>query len=224
MCGNSIDKKYTLDEFSRITTDRILSRSSLDTKSTDVTSNDKGDTKLKDEKKNIYENSEIPKPGREKVEEILLENEGRNRLPKRKKTIFTRMDEFFEKMIFSLLGPIDIIKYNLEINNKIEGKTVNRKMDLGISPPYLVFLAGFALFIISIALVSHYDNGDVKTMIANLSSTLYHVILIFLISVVVLSIFGFIYVSIKKEKYEKIRANNSKICYNILNYFYKKYI
>ncbi|SBS96616.1 PIR Superfamily Protein [Plasmodium malariae] len=223
-CGKSIDKKYPLNGYSCLRTNRLLSGSSLVVKSIEDTSCDKGDFKLMDNRNYIYDNSGGSKSERDKVKDISLKKERSNMLLKRKKNILNRIDAFFEKKLFNYLGPIDIIKNNLDININTARKTVNRKVDLGISLPYLVFLTGLALFIILLALVALYDTGDAKTTTNVLSNALYYGIPIFLISLAVFNILGFIYISIKIAKYEKVKKNNSKIYYNIVNAFYKKYI
>ncbi|SBT85452.1 Plasmodium exported protein, unknown function [Plasmodium malariae] len=224
ICSSSIEKKYSIDGNSCLTVNRLLSGSSLVVKSTGDTSSDVGNTKLMDERKDIYEYIKGTKPGKKKVKEILLKSKGRNRLPKRKQNILNRMDTVFEEKIFNYLGTIHIIKDNLEVIKRTERKMVNRKLDLGISSPYLIFLIGLALFIILVAVVSNYATGDIRPIIENALNVVQQILLVVLTFLMALIILCIIYVSIKTAKYEKIKAKNCKICYNIVKSFDKKCI
>ncbi|SBS99183.1 hypothetical protein PMALA_067890 [Plasmodium malariae] len=126
-----MDEKKKLDGYSGLTTNGLLSESSLDIISSGYTFGYEGDTELINKKRNIYKNVIVPKSQKKIIKEIVLKEEERNKLSMKKQySTLNRIDSFFEKNIFNKLYSIDKIMYNMEINEENARKMVNKKVGL----------------------------------------------------------------------------------------------
>ncbi|SBS97700.1 Plasmodium exported protein (Pm-fam-a like), unknown function [Plasmodium malariae] len=142
--------KYNIYEHSALTTNRQLSESSLDSKSTRVTFVDENSTKLIDQREYKYKNDKCPITEGEKIKGILLKTGEGNELDKKKESSLSNgIDTFFEKQKFNQLDSIDKIKCNKKNNEKTVRKTIDeKKISLLIRPPFIVFFIGLLIIII----------------------------------------------------------------------------
>ncbi|SBT87043.1 Plasmodium exported protein, unknown function [Plasmodium malariae] len=225
-CGKLMYNKCKLNGYSDLTSNRILSDCSIDVKLTADISCDEAYAKLLGVKRDISINDKCSKSQRKIIKEILLKKEERNKLYKKKKTLLNRMDTFFEKKIYNQLDYIDKIKNNMEINEKNARRMINRKVLLEVSPPFSVLLSSFIVlilcFLCAVLKIDEVSSDTVTTpLIPNEVLIVFSVFLIFMTTLIIL---GIIYTSIKCEKYKRLKVNNSKICYNIVNFVGNKHI
>ncbi|SBT70153.1 Plasmodium exported protein, unknown function [Plasmodium malariae] len=198
-CGKSMFMKYNIYEYSALTNNRLLSESSLDSKSTRVTSVDESSTKLIDEREYKYKNDKCPITEGEKIKGILLKTGEGNELDKKKESSLSNgIDTFFEKQKFNQLDSIDKIKCNKKNNEKTVRKTIDEKISLLIRPPFIVLFIGLLILIIY-----NSTQGTPGNTINDYIGLIILGVLIFLGILIVLAI---IYASKKIEKREKINC------------------
>ncbi|SBT85954.1 Plasmodium exported protein, unknown function [Plasmodium malariae] len=209
--GISMEKNYTLDGYSCLAINRLLSECSLNVMSTGYMSNENSKNELITKKKNISMNCEDPKIQRKIIKDILLKSEERNRLHKKKKSsLLNKIETYFEKRILNQLVSIDEIKYNTDVHKKTAGM-IRKNGSPKINILYLVILIGL-LFEIFVILYTELTKNKIAAL--NASAMVVSFILVFVVAITVLCIN---YIFKKIEEYNIKKANNLRICYNIVN-------
>ncbi|KAI4833828.1 uncharacterized protein MKS88_000320 [Plasmodium brasilianum] len=181
--GISMEKNYTLDGYSCLAINRLLSECSLNVMSTGYMSNENN---------------------------ILLKSEERNRLHKKEKSsLLNKIETYFEKRILNQLVSIDEIKYNTDVHKKT-ARMIRKNGAPKINILFLVILIGLLFEIFFIL----YTELTEEVAALKASAMAVSIVLVFVVAMTVL---GINYIFKKIEEYNIKKANNPRICYNIIN-------
>ncbi|SBT86028.1 Plasmodium exported protein, unknown function [Plasmodium malariae] len=187
-----LDETYKLDRNLYITTNRLLAHYSVNGKFDVLYS------KVLDEE-DISENNKDTLLKNEELKDSTLNRVEWDKVAKsNKSSLFSRVDVYCEKQIFSLLDSFDKIRNNEEINYWEKCKAINRKkIKLALIPLFLLVLS-LSVFL---KLVHRFKELSTKG-----SSDLLTIVLLGLIFAIIISIvLGIIYTYKKIKKYRMIK-------------------
>ncbi|KAI4833613.1 uncharacterized protein MKS88_000091 [Plasmodium brasilianum] len=191
-CSGLLDETYKLDRNLYLTTNRLLAHYSV---------NEKFDvlySKVLDEE-DVSENNKDTLLKNEELKDSTLKRVEWGKVAKsNKSSLFSRVDVYCEKQIFSLLDSFDKIRNNEEISYWEKCKAINRKkIKLALIPLFLLVLS-LSVFL---KLVHRFKELSTKG-----SSDLLTIVLLGLIFAIIISIvLGIIYTYKKIKKYRMIK-------------------